>query len=208
MVDDQWHRLHDEIVQDSGDDELVPSPTDEALNHFEADFQMRLPRDYRSFIKLFRPGELAEHYLLFAPYCIGSSTFDMTQFNNNYRREFDESEVMRDSFVDPAAIRRLIFFCRTVDNDYYAWDPADGSGKSPYELPIHFLRRLGESTFIIASTFREFVLSYCLRRVLGKNQRRGQSPSSDIAQTYIVARLTPDGREALGKPPGSPHLNR
>ena len=162
MAGNYWRSLFRGIwaVPDGYDPVSPPSEAD--LEQFEADFGIRLPESYRTFVLQFGAGELAQEFMIFAPRCQANSDYDMTKFNQQFRRAFDKSKVLQKSYDDPQLIRRLLFFARTIGNDYFGWDPGDGGDKERPEYAVHFLPRLVENSRTVAGSFREFVEDLCL----------------------------------------------
>ena len=154
-----WQSLYNAIY--SADSADVRKPTAALLDRFEIALQINLPVDYRAFILMFGPGVLGGKYLILSPRCKDNPAFDMTNFNQSFRQSLDESIVLQNSFKDLPLVRRLVFFSRTLDNDYYGWDANSIGVQALPQAPIHQLLRLGEETDIVALSFREFVDNIC-----------------------------------------------
>jgi hypothetical protein len=75
----------------------------------------------------------------------------------DFREDIKNSKVLQNNYKDIELMNRLVFFSRTLDNDYFAWDSVTIPDKRSGELPIHFLPRLAETTSIVAGSFFEFV---------------------------------------------------
>jgi hypothetical protein len=140
---------------------LVSKPTAAALEQFETESGVKLPVDYRSFIRLFGPGELAGEFFLLAP-GYPTSNIDLKLHTIEFRRGVQRSPSIRQSFDDPVFVGRLLFFCRTFQGDKFAWDTADVTNQEEHDYRIHLWRHEGEKTEIVAGSFREFIEDLCL----------------------------------------------
>jgi hypothetical protein len=192
----EWNVLVGKIYPLPNKD-LVPKPTINDFDLFESQFLVRAPASYRSFLRRFGPGRLVDKYLIFAPNCIGNRILDLTDFNKTFRKSFDNNLDVRSYYKDPHLVRRLVYFCRTLDNDYFGWDPKDVSDPKNSEMPVHFMKRLDKESKIVASTFREFIEQFCLKPLNITSSR--DAIGDEKSYLFHPAQLTPQGRKKLSK---------
>lgn len=205
MIEPAWTPLFNAIYRVPPEQQaLVPKPTDGDLNLFEEEMRIRLPAGFRSFIKLFGPGGFLckdqQQIAILVPGCVGNSAFDMTRFNRIFKKSLRDSPAQQAFYKDPQQIERLVFFSQTPENDFFAWDPDNVTDSKTFEMPVHQLLRLGEATTVIASTFQDFVETWCLYNLvsLPKGGRSNQVPNP-AGCSYLPAQLTPQGKKALAK---------
>jgi hypothetical protein len=210
MIEPQWTPLFNTIYRVPPDQQtLVPKPADTDLNLFEEEMHIRLPTEFRSFIKLFGPGgflcEDQQQVAILVPGCVGNSAFDMTRFNRTFKKSLRDSPVQQAFYKDPQQIERLVFFSQTPENDFFAWDPDNITDSKTFEMPVHQLLRLGEAATVVASTFQAFVEICCLYNLVSlSTSGRGHQGSNPAGCSYMPAQLTPQGKKALAKEqPGS-----
>lgn len=199
MKDPAWSDLYDGIYAMSSDElNSVPKPTDADIDHSEEVLHLKLPRSYRSFIKLFGPGGFVyqgtEQCSILSPSCVGNSRFDIIIFNERFRKSLRGSPSSKSYYKDPELIHRLVFFGQTVGNDYYGWDPEGASNQAAFEMPVHQLLRLNQETSIVAGNFISFIEHYCVHESLAKHST---SPKKHCV--FFPAQITPSGRKKLAK---------
>lgn len=138
---------------------LLPKPTDEALDEFEAQSGVLLPQSYRQFIKVFGPGELIWEFRFFAPGYADQPHADLHTFNTEAKAPLTDTFLR--SLKDPNRVRRLIFFSRSSTGDLFGWDPEDVRDSKGREYGIY---KLGRKNYAeeVAASFQEFIESVVL----------------------------------------------
>lgn len=144
------------------EDGPAKKPRPEDLDRYEAEDGFKLPEDYREFALLFGPGGL--HRFNFR-----TPGFPGSEWANLGGRlvpdEYEDDEWLVQVIGDPDLARRLVVFS-DVDGigDCFAWDPADVTDPVKHDYGIYIIAHECNNPPVtrVASTFREFVLSYAL----------------------------------------------
>ena len=86
----RWNAVYQSLeVREQPHLKALPKPTDESLDRFEEESDFQLPRSYRTFIKVFGPGELAWEYRFVAPgYPRQPEAIDLVRFNEDTKKRF------------------------------------------------------------------------------------------------------------------------
>jgi hypothetical protein len=156
-----WQSLYDGLlIPTTPKVRWVSKPTVADLQAFEKEMKVKLPVDYRSFILLFGPGELAGEFFVLSP-GYEKTNIDLKHVTLEFRRGLQDRWV-RQSFENPEFICSLIFFCRTFHGDRFAWDPQDITDSKQHDYRIHHWLHEAPKTKIVANTFCHFIEDICL----------------------------------------------
>lgn len=172
----------------------VHSPTDSALDAYETRSRFRLPLSFRSFVKLFGPGQLAFDFSIRAPgyvksaeECLSNSAYplvDIDCFNRDLRGEGPLRPDVLGEYTDPdGRIGRLIFFADNTAGDLVGWDPQELIDAEAVESAIYMV--LGEemSLRFVANSFFQFIDTICYEK-----PSSGAAPSGREEPDYRVFR--------------------
>jgi hypothetical protein len=143
--------------------EISPIPSDELLSAYERQTDFYFPLDYKSFVKKYGVGEIANFYRIFAPIdtSVNGDTLDLLRFNQGAR-----SRPLRfDQYNDKAITVQLILFCSSGGGDWYAWNKLEMKEQSKYEYTIYGLERGSTEISQVSFSFVDF-LEICCRRSL------------------------------------------
>jgi hypothetical protein len=201
-MDTKWDDYHKTIQElPPSFTALVDKPTDLDLDAFEKRNHFRLPLSYRSFVKLFGPGQLAFDFTIRAPgyvktpqMCLSNSAYplvDIDCFNLDLRSEGPLRPEVLSEYADPdSRVGRLVFFADNTAGDLVGWDTLELLDAESLESAIYMV--LGEEMSIrfLASSFFQFIDTICYDK-----------PSSDAAPS---GRREPDYRvfRPASFPPG------
>ena len=120
---------------------------------------VKLPASYRSFVKVFGAGQLADDFRICAPGYPASTGYDLQRFNEQERGRFSVGDCQL--FPDPERVQRLIYFCSTETSEVIGWDPQDARQRKQHEYGIYEVA-LGPSILLLATSFAEFIQKVCL----------------------------------------------
>jgi hypothetical protein len=143
---------------------LIPLPkvTDAALDEFEKKIGVPLPLSYRSFIKLFGPGELAWKYRIYAPGDPRLNPFvEIASYNQSIAKDLAKPGFK--NWKDLPRLKRMIFFCRTDEAEWIGWDTEDVRDRKKHEYGIYTTTRHREVKEL-ADSFEDFILNVCLSK--------------------------------------------
>jgi hypothetical protein len=144
------------------DRQYPPKPTPSVLDAFEIANSIKLPESFRQFAQKFGTGELTDHFRIFVPM---EGTDDeqvkwgLRAFNNKMR-----AGGWLDDLKPHEIASRLFFFGSTIGGLAYAWDPGAPRDATRHEYPVYEVRH---EISKVASTFEEFIESYCLDKYWG-----------------------------------------
>ena len=162
-----WKRLYRRLVTETGRDIIRPPERkiDAALRGAEAILGVRLPTQYKGFIRQFGPGTLADEFCILAPVVPGSgcSRYDLVGRQSEVRHPKTSYWGQKGK---PGLVARLICFCGTIGGLIIFWDPADVCNRRTWDYGIYFLPRNDQNAAVreLAGSFREFVEFVCLGR--------------------------------------------
>lgn len=159
-----WDSLRDRLGIVEGDD-VVPRPSEPALDRYEAATGFKLPQSYRQFVRTFGPGELGQVFTVYSP-GYPDSGIDLGRMNQAFRKtaSFDkrsDADPAR-SHDDPRRARRLVLFAHDIGPDYYGFDPEAVRDAEAHEYGIYAVMHSDPRVVNIAGSFREFIEEYCL----------------------------------------------
>lgn len=191
----EWPELTDRIELEIPFGEDI-RPGDAELDAFEAEFKLKLPDDYRLFMKTFGAGvisTLAECNFAApgAPPIQPHDQRDLASFNRGARGTLQASYDMAKSSpygkpkfeVDPAWLDRFIYFCVAGHGeDIFAWQADEVTNANTNDKNIYRITYFPkEPLVLVATTFREFVMDYLLS---GRYFRDVCPANPDLAQDY------------------------
>ncbi len=165
-----WERLHRRIFETGiPPRRLVSKPKNKALDAFEEEFAVKLPKSYRDFIQVFGPGVIARNIRIYAPCGKQSTTFDLYVDNRGRHESFllrhrQNVDKRTKTLKDPELRRlaRLILFGSTFLGDLFGFDPEDVTDQNDPEYRIFFWEKLSDSAQPIADAFSDFITDVCL----------------------------------------------
>jgi len=158
---DPWQDFADSVEIVEGR-KPVPPASDEALDDFERRTGFRLPLSYRSFVKRFGPGTLAQRFDVTAPgYAGESSDVDIDELRAFFVRVTSDGE-LEESYDDPERAHRLVIFCHATGEDLFGWDPREVTDPAAHEYAVYEVPRHEDRLNRLAATFAGFINDYCL----------------------------------------------
>jgi SMI1 / KNR4 family (SUKH-1) len=174
----------------------------EDLDHFEAEFGVKLPESYRDYATAIGPGELGNHcILIYAPGFPRCESYDLAHDQRSWIRDVIGSrsdESLAGTYGDGARARRLVRFGRIpVIGHGFAWDPGEVTDPDGNEYAIYMIDvdHFGADAMVrVASTFPEFIKDFALghgyaRQVLGDDPTspsEWDTPGSKIDLTQVM----------------------
>jgi hypothetical protein len=137
-----------------------PKPKD--LDRYEKESGFKLPDDYREFVLTFGPGTFGRGWEFSSPgFPKVDSDVDLAYMNRRFQEQ--NTPLHQDH----------VRFCGKEDfHGWWAWNPKDVTNPERHEYGIYLL--LDDPPVKVASTFREFVMSYALGG--GFQEFEGQEP--------------------------------
>jgi len=140
--------------------------TDASLDAFEKHAKIKLPRSYREFVKVFGPCALGGRGVMIAA---PQRKRDKRSWIDLYTLADDMHGICSARpigggvpVVEPERARRLVFFASDGMAKSFGWDPAEVSDASNHEYAVYSRYSDYEPYTRLASSFEEFVLSFCL----------------------------------------------
>jgi hypothetical protein len=133
------------------------------LDAFEARAGVKLPPSYRDFVQLFGPGQLAGWFTIAAPLGAARQEAEHLKWADLewWRDYWQGLATEHRPWVDPAKMRRLVFFSEEESGPWFAWDPQDQTPGQPGEYRVHLRERIEVDTEVVADSFEEFVTGFC-----------------------------------------------
>ena len=160
----KWEQLRERLEVKEANARKQAKPTDATLDKFERDYELPLPGDYRTFVKVFGPGELAGVVRIYAP--VGKKKpGDSSTFVDGFREGID---FLSDVFGDPKIIGRAVPFANTIFGDMIVWDPAKKTDEGSHEYEILLLSKERSKIVKLAPNFDTFINKRCLSSEFGK----------------------------------------
>ena len=150
-----------------GQSRLRPA-TDASLDAFEKHAGIPLPRSYREFVKVFGACALGRRGVMIAAprrKRDKHSRFDLISKADQMHGICKASTMPAPDLPqppDPAQTLRMVFFASDGMNKSFGWDPAEVSVASNHEYAVYSRYSDYEPYTRLASSFEEFVLSFCL----------------------------------------------
>lgn len=159
-----WEQLGAKLQVGKGKGGKLVASTDAALDEFERSFNIKLPLNYRDFVKLFGPGELAGVVRIYAP--VGrKQPGDLTTFVKGFR---EGADFLGEVFSNPKLILRSIPFANTIFGDMIVWDPQKPTDPKAHEYEVCLLAKETSKVSNLAPDFETFIQDRCLSPKLGK----------------------------------------
>jgi uncharacterized protein (TIGR02996 family) len=129
----------------------------EALQAFEAELELKLPRSYKAYAHVFGLGDMAGHFRICVPCVPRRDKFDeLATFNREAHANFNEFWEGEREWI-----KRAIFFASTPA-EHIAWNPAIVTDELTHESRICWLDRFFR-IYRTAETFPEFIDEVCLK---------------------------------------------
>jgi len=172
--------------------------SDADLDAFEEHAGIKLPVSYREFAKIFGAcammGGMMGHteFMFAAP---RRKKGPRQRYNLFFLAERLHGLVEADTkpiggkvrASDPAQSLRMVFFCSDGGDGRFGWDPEDVSDAVNHEYAVYVRYSCGDPYTRLASSFEEFVLSYCTGDQLARwreagcpvREKRGDDPKDD-----------------------------
>jgi hypothetical protein len=149
--------------------EITPLPTDDLLSTYESQTGFALPTDYKTFVKQFGVGELANFYQIFAPVNQSApvNNQDIFTFNQLARRR----PVRLNSYNNLTITDMLILFASSGGGDWFGWNSLELQSQLKYEYSIYYLGRDTTELSMVSLSFVDF-LEICCRRSLWDERGR------------------------------------
>ncbi len=159
--------------------------SDADLDAFEEHAGIKLPVSYREFAKIFGAcammGGIMGHteFMFAAP----RRKKGPRQLFNLFTFAEDMHEAVEDDTKpiggkvpasDPAQSLRMVFFCSDGGDGRFGWDPEDVSDAANHEYAVYVRYSCSEPYGRLASSFEEFVLSYCMGDELARWREAGR----------------------------------
>jgi hypothetical protein len=155
-------------------------PLKAALTEFEKAAGFKLPRSYKTFVKVFGPGELGGYFRICIPgdqEC-GDDLATQHELVSATFRTADDLE-------HGDLLNRLLFFASTIGGETVGWDPLDVTDPRGCEYRVYYVTR-SNTCKAIAPSFPEFVSEICLKNNLYKYFGwKNQEPEDWPPQTFL-----------------------
>lgn len=162
----EWRRLYRELTAAVPTGFEPSHPGEEAVTvasrQFEREIGLKLPPTYKSFVKVFGPGEIGGFFRIWIP---GDK-----ELNYDLAHEYEETHLGCTQEAASEADKfnaRFVFFGSTIGGDLVGWDPKDVTDPKGPEYRVHFIARHHRG-IPVASSFVEFVSEVCLGKNLDK----------------------------------------
>jgi hypothetical protein len=173
-----WKDLYRSLTIERPSEGVLPKPTEIAIKSFEKKQKLKLPSTYRSFIKVFGPGELAWEYRLTAPgYSEQRWTIDLEKFNAQVKGQLTKHALKK--YSSPERALRMLYFCRSSAGDLIGWDVTEISNPKTHDYSIYVLSGPGSPKKLVDS-FSEFINDVCLGKD-NVNISGSFDPASDLS---------------------------
>ncbi len=158
-----WKRLQKKLTIKPTYGTPVRKPRDSQLDRFEAEYEFKLPKSYREFVKLFGAGILDGYFRIYSPAHGGTvETLDLVAEWESMRENLDW--LANETFPESSPLlSRAVPFSGTINGDIIVWDPAEKTNSRSHEYTIYIIPRdIGEEITKVADTFREYIEDCCL----------------------------------------------
>ncbi len=164
-----WKRLQKKLTIKPTYGTPVRKPRDSQLDRFEAEYEFKLPKSYREFVKLFGAGMLDGYFRIYSPAHGGRvETLDLAAELEEFRT--DGLELFQGEFPKYRDfIARMIMFSSTINGETVVWDPTEVTNRRNCEYKIYVIPRdIGEEIEHLADTFRDYIEGWCLGQESGR----------------------------------------
>jgi hypothetical protein len=183
----EWRRLYERLTADLPADDEPAHPgvdvVDRATKQFESATGHKLPRSYKTFAKVFGPGELGGSFRIWIP---GDKEcgYDLA----TEHRLAAETHSSADDDEQGALLTRLLFFASTIGGEFVGWNPLDITDPITAEYRVYYVTRNAKAMGVAAS-FPEFVAEICLKNRLHEFFGwQNQEPPDWPPQTFLPYR--------------------
>jgi hypothetical protein len=175
--EEPWKRLLDRVRIEG---QLRPV-SDAQLDEFETKHQIKLPRSYREFCKVFGPGSLRGQICIHITVPETVSEHVAAQATKQ-SIEILNKEIWSTIFLDlddycpdPALIRKGLFFGKDIYTHHYFWNPLDITDKANSEFGVYVIFR-EMKIHRLADTFESFIYDICLDKGIPNHGKLDEDP--------------------------------
>jgi hypothetical protein len=158
---------------------------DDLLDAFESYAGLALPQSYREFVKIFGACEVGRKGIIIAApqrKRIFDLRYDLTSLAKETHTFIEPSGQLLSptEAVNPERSHRMVFFADNFHGGRYGWDPEDIGDTAAHEYAVYCRYSESEPYPRVASSFRDFVLGYCL----GDDLKRWQEAGCPVGKKF------------------------